>query len=108
MPILIRTGKCPASSGRNTSALSLAPSRMATSTSFSTLILYLGSDALVSLRLATCSCTVASIALATDAIKPQGLRLQTPRPPPHHTQPQTPPPASTPTPPLPAPPPTPP
>src|SRR5262245_4239113 len=58
MPILMSTGKFPAPSGRNTSALSLAPSRIGMSTSFSTFILYWGTDALLSLRVATCSCTV--------------------------------------------------
>src|SRR5436309_10645048 len=57
MPMLIRTGKCPPSSGRKTSALSLAPSRMGRSTSFSILIRYWGSDVLVALLVATCSCT---------------------------------------------------
>src|SRR4051794_23563846 len=58
MPMLISTGKCPSPSGRKTSALSLAPSRIGMSTSFSSFILYVGSDGLVCLRVATCSCTV--------------------------------------------------
>src|SRR6476646_6715927 len=58
MPMLISTGKCPSPSGRKTSALSLAPSRIGMSTSFSSVILYVGSDGLVCLRVATCSCTM--------------------------------------------------
>src|SRR5215471_11324622 len=57
MPMLISTGKCPSPSGRNTSALSRAPSRIGTSTSFSTFILWMGSDSLAALRV-TCSCTL--------------------------------------------------
>src|SRR6478672_11519417 len=57
MPMLISTGKCPSPAGRKTSALSLAPSRIGMSTSFSSFILYVGSDGLVCLR-ATCSCTI--------------------------------------------------
>src|SRR6201991_77989 len=58
MPMLISTGKCPSPSGRKTSALSLVPSRIGMSTSFSSFILYVGSDGLVCLRVATCSCTI--------------------------------------------------
>src|SRR5215470_8018037 len=58
MPMLISTGNCPSPSGRNTSALRTAPSRIGISTSFSTLSLWVGSDGLVCLRVATCSCTV--------------------------------------------------
>src|SRR3954468_19876982 len=58
MPMLISTGKFPSPSGRKTSALSLAPSRIGMSTSFSSVILYVGSDGLVCLRVATCSCTM--------------------------------------------------
>src|SRR5215831_8493218 len=77
MPMLISTGKCPSPSGRKTSALSLAPSRIGMSTSFSIFILYRGSDALVSSRVATCSCTVPpnDLARASNAIREQGLRL---------------------------------
>src|SRR6516164_6160599 len=77
MPMLISTGKCPSPSGRKTSALSLAPSRIGMSTSFSIVILYRGSDALVSSRVATCSCTVPpnGLAFASNAIRQQGLRL---------------------------------
>src|SRR2546422_3153600 len=56
MPMLMSTGKCPSPSGRKTSALSLAPSRIGMSTSFSTLSRYCGSDCLLGLW--TCSCTV--------------------------------------------------
>src|SRR6266700_1751544 len=78
MPMLISTGKCPSPSGRKTSALSLAPSRIGMSTSFSILILYRGSDALVSSRLATCSCTVPpnNLGSAPNAIREQSLRLR--------------------------------
>src|SRR4051794_28761105 len=58
MPMLISTGKCPSPSGRKTSALSLAPSRIGMWTSFSSFILYVGSEGLVCLRVATCSCTI--------------------------------------------------
>src|SRR5215469_7173305 len=77
MPMLISTGKCPSPSGRKTSALSLAPSRIGMSTSFSIFILYRSSDALVSSRVATCSCTVPpnDLACASNAIREQGLRL---------------------------------
>src|SRR6516164_7308706 len=77
MPMLISTGKCPSPSGRKTSALSLAPSRIGMSTSFSIFILYRGSDALVSSRVATCSCTVppTDLARASNAIREQGLGL---------------------------------
>src|SRR5215472_3629458 len=82
MPMLISTGKCPSPSGRKTSALSLAPSRIGMSTSFSIFILYRGSDAVVSSRVATCSCTVPpnDLACAPNAIREQGLRLCSRRP----------------------------
>src|SRR5258708_7084797 len=82
MPMLISTGKCPSPSGRKTSALSLAPSRIGMSTSFSIFILYRGSDALVSSRVATCSCTVPLNALAggSNALRDQSLRLGRGRP----------------------------
>src|SRR5215831_15535681 len=82
MPMLISTGKCPSPSGRKTSALSLAPPRIGMSTSFSIFILYRGSDALVSSRVATCSCTVPpnDLACASNAIREQGLRLCRRRP----------------------------
>src|SRR5258708_13697488 len=77
MPMLISTGKCPSPSGRKTSALSLAPSRIGMSTSFSIFILYRGSDALVSSRVATCSCRVPpnDLACASNAIIERSLRL---------------------------------
>src|SRR6516225_8731227 len=82
MPMLISTGKCPSPSGRKTSALSLAPSRIGMSTSFSIFILYRGSDALVSSRAATCSCTVPpnDLACASNAIRERSLRLCRRRP----------------------------
>src|ERR1700730_2722882 len=82
MPMLISTGKCPSPSGRKTSALSFAPSRIGMSTSFSIFILYRGSDALVSSRAATCSCTVPpnDLACASNAIREQRLRLCRRRP----------------------------
>src|ERR671930_141556 len=78
MPMLMSTGNCPSPSGRNTSALSLAPSRIGMSTSFSTFILYWGADALVSLAVATCSCTVPPNGLpsTTNAIRAQRVRLR--------------------------------
>src|SRR5262245_9182484 len=78
MPMLMSTGNCPSPSGRNTSALSLAPSRIGMSTSFSTFILYCGSDALVSLAVATCSCTVPRNGLPStaNAIRAQHARLR--------------------------------
>src|SRR5919204_1052668 len=78
MPMLMSTGNCPSPSGRNTSALSLAPSRIGMSTSFSTFILYWGSDALVSLAVATCSCTVPPNGLPStaNAIRAQRVRLR--------------------------------
>src|SRR5262249_21368215 len=82
MPMLISTGKCPSLSGRKTSALSLAPSRIGMSTSFSIFILYRGSDALVSSRVATCSCTLPpnDLARASNAIRERSLRLCRRRP----------------------------
>src|SRR5215831_9299408 len=82
MPMLISTGKCPSPSGRKTSALSLAPSRIGMSTSFSIFILYRGSDALLCSGVATCSCTVPpnDLACAPNAIREQGLRLCSRRP----------------------------
>src|SRR5215470_3433252 len=82
MPMLISTGKFPSPSGRKTSALSLAPSRIGMSTSFSIFILYRGSDALVSSRAATCSCTVPpnDFACASNAIRERSLRLCRRRP----------------------------
>src|SRR5262249_4021549 len=60
----------------------LAPSRIGMSTSFSIFVLYRGSDALVSSRVATCSCTVPpnDLACAPNAIREQGLRLCSRRP----------------------------
>src|SRR6266478_3696797 len=80
MPMLISTGKCPSPSGRKTSALSLAPSRIGMSTSFSIFILYRGSD--VSSRATTCSCTVPpnDLACASNAIRERSLRLCRRRP----------------------------
>src|SRR6516225_2259224 len=82
MPMLISTGKCPSPSGRKTSALSLVPSRIGMSTSFSIFILYRGSDALVSSWVATCSCTLPpnDLACASNATREQGLRLCRRRP----------------------------
>src|SRR5258708_20446152 len=82
MPMLISTGKCPSPSGRKTSALSLAPSRIGMSTSFSIFILYRRSDALVSSRVATCSCTVPpnDLSCASNAIRERSLRLCRRRP----------------------------
>src|SRR3954469_8634610 len=77
MPMLISTGNCPSASGGNTSALSLAPSRIGPSTSFSIVILYRGADASLSLRVASCSCKGASqwLAVALNAIRRQDVRL---------------------------------
>src|SRR5262245_6568617 len=91
MPMLMSAGNCPSPSGRNTSALSLAPSRIGMSTSFSTFILYWGSEALASLGVATCSCTVPPNGLpsAPNAIRAQHLRLRRSPRAAHHAEPQT-------------------
>src|ERR1700745_21749 len=80
MPMLISTGKCPSPSGRKTSALSLAPSRIGMSTSFSIFILYRDSDALVSSRAATCPVPPNDLACAPNAIRERSLRLCRRRP----------------------------